>query len=112
MKLHLLLGAAFCMLPLAATASVLPLAGVKNVIVLINDGAGFTVYDPTRLYNVAPLVTDGAGFQKTAVSTYPLRSDSTANNAPGTTVQAANTVYDSAKFWDTTPVAGISTTAG
>ena len=118
MKSKLLLGAALCLLPLSAAMAVTaatpvaPLAGVKNVIVIINDGAGFTVYDATRLYLGAPLVTDGAGFSKTAVSTYPLRSDSTANNKPGTDAQAPDTVYDSAKFWDTTPVAGASTAAG
>jgi alkaline phosphatase len=102
-------------LALAATpalADPAAIPGVKNIIIIINDGGGSTVYDATRMYLGKPLVTDGAAFRKTHVSTYPLRSDSTANNQPGSTVQDPATVYNSAKFWDTTPVAGLSTIAG
>ncbi len=114
MKTNYLLGAALLTLSvLAAPASaVSPIAGVKNIIVLINDGGGFTVYDAGRMFKGAPLVTDGAAFKKTAVSTYPLRPDSATNNTPGVTTQDPATVYDPAKFWNTTPVAGLSTAAG
>ena len=112
MKLKaLLLCAAVAAVPALAAAPA-PLAGVKNIIIIINDGAGPTVYDATRLYLGHPLVTDGATFKKTYVSTYPLRPDSSANNKPGSTVQDPATVYVSSKFWDTTPVAGPSTAAG
>ena len=115
MQLKLLLGAG--LLATSAMASAFspgptPIPGVKNVIVIINDGAGFTVYDASRLYTGAALRTDGADFKKTAVSTYPLRPDSPTNNTPGTTVQDPNAVYNSAKFWDTTPVAGLSVAPG
>ena len=106
MKKTLFLGAALCAVSLAPAFAATAIPGVKNVIVLINDGAGFTVYDATRLYLGAPLATDGVAFAKSAVSTFPLRSDSPTNNVPGTDAQAADTVYDSAKYWDTTPVAG------
>lgn len=89
-----------------------PIPGVKNVIVIINDGGGHTVYDATRLYLGTPLVTDGAAFKKASVSTFPLRSDSPTNNTPGTDAQAPDVVYDSAKFWDTTPLGGLSTVSG
>ena len=115
MRMKLLFGAALLATSAMAQAVVAgptPIAGVKNVIVIINDGAGFTVYDASRLYTGAPLRTDGADFKRTAVSTYPLRPDSPTNNTPGSTVQDPNTVYNSAKFWDTRPVAGLSTATG
>ena len=110
MKLGYLLGAALAVLSSsAALAAAAPIKGVKNVIIVINDGAGYTVYDATRLYLGAPLVTDGAAFKKTSVSTYPLRIDTV---LPGSTVQDPTLVYTSARFWDTTPVAGNSTISG
>ena len=120
MKSALLLGAALVALPAAAQTA--PQAAsptataraskIQNVIVVINDGAGPTVYDATRLYLNAPLVTDGQPFRRTFASTFPLRPDSPTNNTPGTDDQDPATVYDSAKFWDTTPVAGPSTVTG
>jgi alkaline phosphatase len=113
MKTFLLLGTAI--LTLSATpafAGAAPIAGVKNIIIIINDGGGPTVYDATRMFLGKPLTTDGAGFKKTFVSTYPLRSDSTANNQPGSTVQDPAVIYDPAKYWDPTPVAGVSAVAG
>lgn len=114
---------------LTSNAAAQAIPGVKNVIVLINDGAGPTVYDATRLYLGRALVTDGAAFRKTFVSTYPLREDGVPNsiysteptivngvtvnnNQPLTTNQQAAVVYNSAKFWDTTPVAGPSLATG
>ena len=96
----------------AAAAPPVAISGVKNIIIIINDGAGPTVYDATRLYLGKPLAVDGAAFRKVFMSTYPLRPDGTANNIPGSKTQDPATVYASAKFWDTTPVAGLSTVAG
>ena len=56
---------------------------VKNVIVMIADGAGFNTIEATRLYlegldagdprgGVGSIVTDGPGFVASAQSTYPL----------------------------------------
>ncbi len=135
MKLkHFLLAAALGAAPLGANAAVVAPAvaaipGVKNIIVIINDGAGFTVYDATRLYQGGPLVTDGAGFKTASVSTFPIRPDASAgkvppspgnptspadvdNNKPGSTSQDNRTVYDPNKFWDTTTLAGPSQVAG
>lgn len=110
MKIQFLLGAALC----AATASAAAAApaaipGVKNIIVIINDGGGNTVYEALRKYNGAPLVTDGAGFRRIQTSTHPLRIDST---DPGSLVQDSSIVYSSARFWDVTPVAGNSVISG
>ena len=140
--------------PSAAPVAPAALTGVKNVIVLINDGGGYTVYDATRLFLGHGLTTDGTGWSSTGVSTYPLRQDGTGTftcngvvvsgvnrnlpfsnaakspanggrnqNASSTTAnpvavypcalnQDPNTVYNSARFWDTRPVAGASTAAG
>ncbi len=99
---------------IAAAQTAIP--GVKNVIIVINDGAGNTVYDATRMYLGKPLVTDGEGFKKIHISTYPLREDGTVNgvnnNTPGSLLQQQAVVYTTARFWDTTPVAGASTATG
>ncbi len=111
-------------LTLATNAAAQAIPGVKNVIVIINDGAGPTVYDAARLYLGRPLVTDGAAFKKIHISTYPLREDRFPNsiyssdpsfdangvlldnNQPIKLDQQEAVVYTSARFWDTTPVAG------
>lgn len=121
MKVKYLLTASLLIAPLApapaapapATAAVAPAAPkIRNVIIIVNDGGGPTVYDTARLYLGKRLVTDHARFRKTFVSTFPLRPDSSTNNTPGVDSQDPQAVYDSAKFWDTTPVAGPSTVVG
>lgn len=112
MKTKLLLGAALALAPTTAFAQAREVPKIKNVIVVVNDGGGPTVYDAARLYLGRPLATDNRRFKKIHVSTHPLRSDSATNNTPGTDDQAEDVVYSSARFWDTTPVAGVSTVAG
>lgn len=114
MKIQLLLGAALCAVSATAAATgaaAAPAAipGVKNIIVIINDGGGNTVYEALRKYNGAPLVTDGAGFRKIQTSTHPLRIDTV---LPGSLAQDPSIVYSSAKYWDVTPVAGNSVISG
>ena len=112
----------------AQTAAVAPLAGVKNIIIVINDGGGEEVYRATRYYLGRALVTDASGFQKTHVSTFPLRPDGaeprdpitgetnapTANTPtdPRGDAQEPSSVYNSAKFWNATPVPGPSQIPG
>lgn len=98
--------------PIAAANAAPAIPKIKNVIVLINDGGGPTVYDVYRQYKGKAPVTSAAKFKKTFISTFPLRPDSPTNNTPGTDTQDPSTVYDSAKFWDTTQVAGQSTVSG
>ncbi len=81
---------------------------IKNVIVMISDGAGYNTAQAVRYYTGAPLLMDGAGWTRTAQSTYPLRTGTT----PGSLVQDPNTVYNPAKAYDTTPVAGNSAVPG
>lgn len=110
MKSKFLLGAALAVAPFAASAQTAP--KIKNVIVVINDGGGPTVYDAYRMYKGKALTTDKAVFKKTWVSTYPLRSDGSVNNTPGTDEQDTSVVYNSQRYWNTTPVAGQSTVPG
>ncbi len=130
MKTMLLIGTALLSAQAARAATPVAIPGVKNVIVIINDGGGETVYDAARMYLGRPLVTDGAGFKKIHVATYPLREDGVPNSVYSTepTIvngviqnnnfpilgrgQQAAVVYDTAKFWDRTPVAGNSLATG
>lgn len=113
MKSKFLLGAALVAASFAAVSAEAQTAPrIKNVIVVVNDGGGSTVYDAFRMYKGKLPVTSTARFKKAWVSTHPLRPDSSTNNQPGTDAQDPSVVYDSAKFWDTTPVAGQSTVAG
>lgn len=114
MKFKLLLGAALLAVPLvAASAQQTPgVPKIKNVIVVVNDGGGPTVYDAFRMYKGKAPITDLNKFKKTFVSTFPLRPDSPTNNTPGVDEQDPSTVYQSDKFWDTTPVSGASTVPG
>ena len=105
--------AALCAVLALPTTSVVAapaaIAGVKNIIIVVNDGGGPTVYDAARMYLGRPLVTDGRGFRETSVSTHPLRIDTV---LPGSLEQDPTIVYSPDKFWDTTPVAGNSTIPG
>ena len=93
---------------------------VKNVIVMIADGAGYNTLEATRLYlkGLADgdaragaagkvLIADGASFTATAQSVYPL--DNRTTPVPGETGLAQNpaVVYDPAKNYDFTPVSGL-----
>jgi alkaline phosphatase len=113
MKSRFLLGAALVAAPFAAVSADAQTAPkIKNVIVVVNDGGGPTVYDAYRMFKGKLPVTSTTKFKKTWVSTHPLRPDGTTNNTPGSDAQDPSVVYDSAKFWDTTPIAGPSTVAG
>jgi alkaline phosphatase len=79
---------------------------VKNIIVMIADGAGFNTLDATRFWTGAPLVLDGNGFLTTAMSVYPLRNSTTPIPGPAGLAQDPNAVYSSASNYNTTPVAG------
>lgn len=98
------LGIAVATVP--ATAQAEP---IKNVIVMISDGAGYNTLQAVRDYTGAPVLMDGAGWTGVAQSTYPLRNRPA---APGSLVQDPNAVYSPAKAYDTTPVAGNSKVPG
>lgn len=88
---------------------------VKNLIVMIADGAGANTLEATRLYmqglppgdpraGVGPLVVDGQGFVSTYQSVYPLDT----RTVPGSDEQNPETVYNPARNYDGTPVAGTN----
>lgn len=80
---------------------------IKNVIIMVADGAGYNMLQSSRLFG-GPLAVDAPSFLRTSVSTYPLRSGSTPIPGPAGLAQDPNTIYNSARNWDTTPVAGTT----
>ncbi|WP_203236229.1 alkaline phosphatase, partial [Methylobacterium crusticola] len=95
---------------------------IKNVIVMIADGAGANTLEATRLYlnglaandprrgsgGAQGLVADGPGFLATAQSVYPLSTRTTPVAGLAGLVQDPNTVYDPARNYDADPVAGTN----
>jgi alkaline phosphatase len=92
---------------------------IRNVIVMIADGAGFNTLQSTRYYLQGladgdpragaagrTLVADGPTFTATAQSTYPLDTRTTPVPGEGGTAQNPNTVYNPARNYDFTRVAG------
>jgi alkaline phosphatase len=81
------------------------LAQVKNVILMIADGAGFNTWNATSMYQGkwdaangrSTQVYDGEGWVHLACSTYPLNSSKAPTNDEK---QDENLVYDPAKAWD------------
>ena len=92
------------------------LSPIKNVILMIADGAGANTLEATRLYlqglqpgdarggAVGSLVVDGPGFTSTMQSVYPLDT----RTVPGSDEQNPDVVYDPAQNYDATPVAGTN----
>ncbi|GJD95363.1 alkaline phosphatase [Methylobacterium iners] len=102
---------------MASTAS-----PIRNVIVMIADGAGYNTLEATRLYLQGlaegdpragaagrTLVADGAGFVATAQSVHPLDTRTTPIPGETGTAQNPDVVYDPAKNYDFRPVAGSDT---
>lgn len=80
-------------------------ATVKNVILMVSDGAGYNTWDATSMYQgrwdaaagKSRQVYDGPGWFKIGCSTYPLN---TSTVPTGSGAQDKNVVYDVAKAWD------------
>lgn len=94
---------------------------VKNLIVMIADGAGFNTLEATRLYlqslppgdaraGVGPLVTDGPGFTNTAQSVYPLDTRTAPVAGQAGLEQNPVTYYSPAANYDFRPVDGTTST--
>jgi alkaline phosphatase len=83
----------------------------KNIILMISDGTGTNTIAATGMYagKLGKQIYDGEAWTKAYVSTYPLRTRETPLDGPQGLAQDPDTVYSSAKNWDTTPV---STTTG
>lgn len=84
-------------------------AEVKNVILMVGDGAGFNCWDAASMYQGrwdrdagrSRQVYDGPGWIRLGCTTFPLNL---AKNPAGTGQQNPGLVYDPDKAWD--PVAG------
>lgn len=80
-------------------------APVKNVILIVADGAGFNTWDAASMFQGrwdaaagrSTQVYDGPGWVRWACSTYPL---TTAKAPRGSGKQDENLVYDPKKAWD------------
>jgi len=80
-------------------------AEVKNVILMVGDGAGYNAWIAGSMYQGrwdaergrSMQVYDGEGWVGLGCSTYPLNTSKT---PVGSDVQDANLVYDPAKAWD------------
>lgn len=80
--------------------------GVKNVIVLISDGAGYNTWKATGYYDgkLGNHVVNGPGWVNHAVSNHPLRFGTTPIAGPAGLAQDPNTVYSPAKAYNTSPI--------
>jgi alkaline phosphatase len=78
----------------------------KNIILMISDGTGTNTIAATGMYTgkLGKQVFDADTWTKTYVSTYPLRTRESPIGGPRGLAQDPETIYDSAKNWDTTPV--------
>jgi alkaline phosphatase len=93
---------------LAALAGPAQAAAVRNVILMIADGAGYNALAADRYWNGAALPFDGPEWRKGSLATYPLRTTEEPPAGFGPLEQDPNVVYDSARSWDPTPVAGTA----
>lgn len=88
----------------ALGASPQAMAGAKNVVVMISDGAGFNTWDAASMYQgrwdaaraKSAQVYDGPGWVSLACSTFPL---TTQKEPSGKGEQDPAVVYDPAKAW-------------
>lgn len=102
------------------TSGAAPAGGgpVKNLIVMVADGAGFNTLQAVRQYlgdarggPLGELAVDQDGFAATAQSVFPLRTGTTPVAGPAGLAQDPNAAYDPARNYDFDPAAG-NTSAG
>jgi alkaline phosphatase len=87
---------------------VAPAKGVKNVIVMVADGAGFNAYQAAAMYEGkwdpqrgSTQVYNGPDWVQYACTTYPLNTASKPTRDPK---QDAKAVYEPSLAWDTSPL--------
>ena len=105
-KMLMLTLLAACAAPTTTPASAAP--RIRNVIVMIADGAGHNTLAATRYWKGAPLAVDTGPWQRASMATYALRDGPDEKPGLGPLDQDKALVYDSARAWDTTPAAGKS----
>ena len=77
---------------------------VKNVIIMISDGAGYNTHLSTEYWHGEKQPYDNPRFSKYAVATYNLRYGGPNGTAPMDNSQDPELVYDPIKAWDNTPL--------
>jgi len=79
----------------------------KNVIIMVADGSGCNTWLATSMYQgkVGKQIYDGPDWRRYPATTYPL---TTASSPTLKNEQVPSLIYDPAKYWDGTPVAGKS----
>jgi len=74
---------------------------VKNVIVMISDGAGYNTLEATRLWTGKPLAVDDAKrFRAASLSVYPLSTRNDPVPGPKGNDQDVSKAYDPASAWN------------
>ncbi len=92
-----------CVISLAGLPALGAVSPIKNVILMISDGAGYNTHQATNYYTGTAEPYDNSSFIKVPFSTYNLRSGA---GALDTNAQDQSLVYNTNKAWDDTPVAG------
>lgn len=104
---------------LMLTGSVLADGHLKNIILMVSDGAGYGAHDMTTYWHGAPEPYDNDLWTDLPTATYNLRRGGSMDPATGEfnsrlppmdLTQDPDMVYDPAKAWDRTPVEGGSET--
>lgn len=94
-------------LPPAESLAQTPVPRVKNVIVMISDGAGYNTLEATRLWTGKPLAVDDAKrFRAASLSVHPLSTRNDAVPGPPGNDQDPAKAYDSASAWNPAPANG------
>jgi len=96
----------------ALLAAATPLSAAKNVILMISDGAGYSVWQAASMYEgkvdannplLSTQVYDGSGWVRYGCSTYSASMASTPNGLVDESV-----VYDPTSVWDTTAETAVN----
>ena len=78
----------------------------RNIIILIADGAGYTMLDAVRFWSGKPLAMDGAEWTRLALGTHALRGGKAFRSELGALEQDPGMRYDPRRLYETTPIDG------
>ena len=78
----------------------------KNIVLMIADGAGYSLLDATRYWTGEPLAVDSDEWDRVSAATYSLRRAGVPPRGLDYLEQDPTLVYDPAAFYDDAPVPG------
>lgn len=87
-------------------------ARVRNVIVMISDGAGYNTLAATRYWTGRPLAVDEADWQQGILATHALRGDAVPCDGHEPDEQHPEYEYNPQRNYDITPAAGVRPGSG